>query len=81
MALGTSLQVQWFRVHASNAGDTGSTSCRGTKIPHAAQGTQEKDVGEGGPGRAGRGAGISLTKFIVIVSDTEENSPYSQRLV
>ena len=32
---GTSLLVQWLRLHALNAGGTGSVSGRGTKIPHA----------------------------------------------
>jgi hypothetical protein len=33
--LGTSLAVQWLRLNASNAGDTGSISCWGTKILYA----------------------------------------------
>ena len=33
---GTSLAVQWLRLHASNAGGTGSIPGQGTKIPHAA---------------------------------------------
>ena len=32
---GTSLAVQWLRLSASIAGDTGSIPGRGTKIPHA----------------------------------------------
>ena len=32
---GTSLVVQWLRLHAFNAGDTGSIPGQGTKIPHA----------------------------------------------
>ena len=32
--LGTSLVVQWLRLHASNAGGTGSVPGKGTKIPH-----------------------------------------------
>ena len=32
---GTSLVVQWFRLHASNAGVMGSIPGWGTKIPHA----------------------------------------------
>ena len=32
---GTSLVVQWLRLHASNAGGTGSIPGQGTKIPHA----------------------------------------------
>ena len=31
---GTSLEVQWLRLHASNAGGAGSIFGRGTKIPH-----------------------------------------------
>ena len=31
----TSLKVQWLRLHASNAGDTGSNPGQGTKISHA----------------------------------------------
>jgi hypothetical protein len=30
-----SLVVQWLRLHAPNAGDLGSISSQGTKIPHA----------------------------------------------
>ena len=33
---GTSLVVQWLRLRTSNAGDVGSISGQGTKIPHAA---------------------------------------------
>ena len=33
---GTSLAVQWLRVHAHNAGAVGSIPGQGTKIPHAA---------------------------------------------
>ena len=33
---GTSLVVQWLRLHASNAGGAGSIPGRGTKIPHTA---------------------------------------------
>ena len=32
--LGTSLVVQWLRLHTANAGDVGLISGRGTKIPH-----------------------------------------------
>ena len=32
---GTSLVVQWLRLHASNARSTGSIPGQGTKIPHA----------------------------------------------
>ena len=35
--LGTSQEVQWLRLQASNAGGTGSAPGQGTKIPHAAQ--------------------------------------------
>ena len=34
---GTTLVVQWLRLHAPNAGDTGSIPGWGTKIPHAAE--------------------------------------------
>ena len=34
---GTSLVVQWLRIHAPNAGGTGSVPGWGIKIPHAAQ--------------------------------------------
>ena len=34
---GTSLAVQWLRLHASSAGGCGSIPGRGTKIPHAAR--------------------------------------------
>ena len=33
----TSLAVQLFRLHASNAGGVGSIPGQGTKIPHAAK--------------------------------------------
>ena len=33
--MGTSLAVQWLRLHAPNAGRAGSTLGRGPKIPHA----------------------------------------------
>ena len=33
--MGTSLVVQWLRLHASNAGGKGSTSGQGTRIPHS----------------------------------------------
>ena len=35
-SLGTSLVVQWLRLHASNAGCPGPVPGRGTKIPHTA---------------------------------------------
>ena len=38
----TSLEVQWLRLHAPNAGGTGSNPGRGTKIPHAAWCGQKK---------------------------------------
>ena len=45
---GTSLAVQWLRLHASTAGDVGSIPDRGTKIPHAVQwGRKKKVVREG----------------------------------
>ena len=34
---GTSLVVQWLRLHASMAGGVGSIPGQGTKIPHAAR--------------------------------------------
>ena len=40
--MGTSLTVQWLRLRASNAGDTGSIPGRGTKIPHATHGMAKK---------------------------------------
>ena len=39
---GTSLAVQWLRVHASTVGGTGSIPGWGTKIPHAAGHSQKK---------------------------------------
>ena len=39
---GTSLAVQWLRLHTSSAGGMGSIPGRGTKIPHAVQGGQKK---------------------------------------
>ena len=41
--LGTSLVVQWLRLHAPNAGGTGLIPCRGTKIPHAQGTAKEKE--------------------------------------
>ena len=35
--MGTSLAVQWLRLHASTAGGAGSIPGWGTKIPHAGQ--------------------------------------------
>ena len=40
--MGTSLAVQWLRLHASNAGGTGLIPGWGTKIPHAAGCSQKK---------------------------------------
>ena len=40
--LGTSLVVQWLRLHASNAGGMGLTPGRGTKITHAVWHGQKK---------------------------------------
>ena len=37
MKTGTSLVVQWLRLHASNAGGMGSIPGQGTKIPQAMQ--------------------------------------------
>ena len=34
---GTSLEVQWLRLHASTAGGTGLIPGQGTKTPHATQ--------------------------------------------
>ena len=34
-SLGTSLVVQWLRLHTSTANSTGSIPGQGTKIPHA----------------------------------------------
>ena len=34
---GTSLVVQWLRLHGSNAGGAGLIPGQGTKIPHAVQ--------------------------------------------
>ena len=40
---GTSLAVQWLRLHASKAGGTGLTPGQGTKIPHSmARGKEKK---------------------------------------
>ena len=40
--LGTSLVVQWIRLHTSSVGDTGSIPSQVTKIPHATQCGQKK---------------------------------------
>ena len=42
MVHGTSLVVQWLRLHASTAGDAGSIHVKGTKILHAACGVAKK---------------------------------------
>ena len=44
--MGTSLVVQWLRLHASTAGGTGSIPGGGTKIPHATQPKKEKEEEE-----------------------------------
>ena len=41
-SLRTSLVVQWFRFHPSDAGDAGLISGQGTKIPHAILSSQNK---------------------------------------
>ena len=41
-SFGTSLAVQWLRLHASTAGHTGLIPGRGTKIPHAVWDGQKK---------------------------------------
>ena len=44
--LGTSLAVQWLRLHTSTSGVTGSIPGEGTKIPHAARhGQKRKKIG------------------------------------
>ena len=43
MPRGTSLAVQWLRLHASTAGGAGSIPGRGTKIPHAAWHSQKNE--------------------------------------
>ena len=40
--LGTTLEVQWLRLHASTAGGAGSIPGQGTKITHAARHSQKK---------------------------------------
>ena len=37
----TFLEVQWLKLHASNIGGARSIPGQGTKIPHAAQGSQD----------------------------------------
>ena len=41
---GTSLVVQWLRLHASNAEGMGSIPGWGTKIPHAIRGVANKQT-------------------------------------
>ena len=43
---GTSLAVQWLRLHASTAGGMGLTPGRGTKMPHAVQHGQKKKLND-----------------------------------
>lgn len=38
--MGTSLGTQWFRLHATTAGDVGSIPDWGPRIPHALQCSQ-----------------------------------------
>ena len=40
---GTSLEVQWLELHASNAGDMGLIPGRGTKNLHVTQHSQKKN--------------------------------------
>ena len=40
---GTSLAIQWLRLHAPKSGSTGLTPAQGTKIPHAAQHGQKRE--------------------------------------
>ena len=42
---GTSLVVQWLRLHIPHAGGTGSIPSRGTKIPHAKRRGRKKKKG------------------------------------
>ena len=44
---GTSLVVQWLRLHVSNAGDVGSILGQGTRIPHLAWCAKKKAWGKG----------------------------------
>ena len=39
---GTSLEVQWLRLRASNAGDAGLIPGQGTKIPHDSKTKKKK---------------------------------------
>ena len=43
-SLGTSLVVQWLRLHASNAGGTGLIPGQGSKIPHGERPKKERGV-------------------------------------
>ena len=47
---GTSLAVQWLRLHASTAGVTGSIPGQGTKIPQAVQKTKKRKEIQGNQG-------------------------------
>ena len=50
--LGTSLAVQWLRLHASNAGGMSSIPGQGTKIPHAeGHGHKKKNLSRGDLGK------------------------------
>ena len=40
---GTSLEVQWLRLRASNAGGVGLIPGQGTKIPHASKTKKKKE--------------------------------------
>ena len=42
MFAGTSLEVQWLKLHASKAGDTGLIPGQGTKLSHAAHICRQK---------------------------------------
>ena len=46
MLVGTSLAVQWLRLHASNAGGPALIHGQGTKIPHAARYSRIKNVND-----------------------------------
>ena len=46
---GTSLVVQWLRLHAASAGGMGSIPHRGTKISHAVKSGQKTKINEGDP--------------------------------
>ena len=44
LSLGTSLEVQWLRCHASNAGGAGLNPSQGIKTPYAARPLKKKIV-------------------------------------